>query len=74
MKRPGIIKFSAVLAALCLMGGCSTAKTETITLSDGNTVELAVESVNEEFGTTTYKNPAVWSYDAICDALTIGVR
>ena len=74
MRRQNIIRFSAVLAALCLMGGCSTAKTETITLSDGNTIELMVESVNEEFGTTTYKNSAVWSYDAICDALSIGGR
>ncbi len=74
MRRPNIIIFSAVLAALCLMGGCSTAKTETITLSDGNTVELVIESVDEQYGVTTYKNPAVWSYDAICDALTIGGR
>lgn len=74
MRRQNTIRFSAVLAALCLMGGCSTAKTETITLSDGNTVELVIESVDEQYGVTTYKNPAVWSYDAICDALTIGGR
>ncbi len=72
MKRQNIIGFSAVLAALCLMGGCSAQKSETITLSDGNTVELIVESIDEQYGVTTYKNPAVWSYDAICDALTIG--
>lgn len=74
MKRLSNIKLSAILAALCLMSGCSTAKTETITLSDGNTVELVIESVDEQYGVTTYKNPAVWSYDAICDALTIGGR
>ena len=72
MKRQNIIGISAVLAALCLMGGCSAQKNETITLSDGNTVELIVESIDEQYGVTTYKNPAVWSYDAICDALTIG--
>lgn len=71
MKRLSIIKLSAIFTTLCLMAGCSTSKTETITLSDGNTVKLVVESINEEFGTTTYKNPAVWSYDTICDALTI---
>ncbi len=74
MRRLNIIRFSVVLAALCLMGGCSKAKAETITLSDGNTVELVVESVDEQYGVTTYKNPAVWSYDAIFDALTISGR
>lgn len=74
MKRQSVVKIFSVIAAVCLTAGCNTSKTETITLSDGNTIELVVENVDKQYGVTTYKNPAVWSCDAICDALTIGGR